>query len=722
MFLYITRQIRKAIAKGSKPVYCALYGHEKETTPWIRRLRIAASFVLGVLLAYLMWLLISVNINVSKLYGHIVGEGKVTVVFLLLNGVLYVISPTARAVTLLIFVGLLGRAGRRYFRAVAFALIIAGPIDNLVRNAGEVARVFACTTELTYNLTKTRFDLMARPFTNTLQYMADDLIEIQGNFKQLQDILNDLKYAVKHSDIEDDKFGNNKPRRAANMSVEESNSTSSNAQLPKAADVQSQFLRNLRNRCKHQLRSGHKVCQEVFLQGYRKCSSNFPDWLASAICWPYRVDIICKVNMFGNPDKICDASKVVPANFGRTYVKMLQAEHELFENSTNIEITYQVQNISTSAQLQSAQATAEEVIAEFERKRRTFKWVMMIIEKILCLMILGVLYASFEYHYRYRVNIEFDNFYITDYFEHVDARRKDAKLRSLLPLHNHEKSRLVNVNRICSHKQEQANYICLYMLQFSLEVVTAGLFLLLDHMVVTLLTIIHRRSLITYHQEGEHEVRFRINGTGLMARLLRTTMKNFNIHERVSTSLSNEACLPVAHVLPSSFYFKLILLYLAIVLLIFQSAAFMGLRRVICSYFYYKREKQRILFLYSSILRKRNSIVDEMHIRAEENMALRHVQGEVNILFVLRMSYPNKFGWLRNYNVAKRKCLTCNALEDSKFVYCPRCGFPFCWECSRDMKRMCVNCEELLPIDATTDKAITSDETSVDVYTYRKEK
>lgn len=47
---------------------------------------------------------------------------------------------------------------------MVLAYVIAGPIFNLAYNGKEVVRTFACTTQLTYNLTKTRLDLMFKPF------------------------------------------------------------------------------------------------------------------------------------------------------------------------------------------------------------------------------------------------------------------------------------------------------------------------------------------------------------------------------------------------------------------------------------------------------------------------------------------------------------------------------------------------------------------------------
>ncbi|XP_016980697.2 protein sneaky [Drosophila rhopaloa] len=715
MFSFVTQPFR--------PFYCLLYGPESQDNFRIRCLRRLLSFLLGLVLGHLLWKLVALNFSLGRLFAHGPTDLSVFTIFVLLTGTAFMLSRSTRTVIMLIFVALVGKSGRTYFRAVAFAFIISGPIDNLVANAGEVARVFVCTTMLTYNLSKTRFDLMAKPFTNTLKHMRGDVEEIRQTFGELQGVLVDLKYAVEHSDIEDDKYGDKKTkplyerwgREARKMNI--SGNGMVGKELPTAAEAQERFQRNMRNRCKHQLQSGHRVCLEVFQQGYRKCTTNFPPLIGKAICWPYRVDIICELDLFGNPDKICDPSDVVPRNFGETYVQLLKAEQELFDNSSEIQVSYEVKDEEIArSKLQSAQRTSEAFTKDFERRRRIFNRVMGVLQKILCLFMLRMIFVSINYYLKYLGDVEFDNFYITDYFKHVDQRRKDERNDAILPLRTYEKSMYIDLSHIFSRTHEESTTVFFSLIQFLLEIVTAGLFILIDHMVVELLQIIRMRSLITYHQEGEHEVRFNISGVGQMARLLRTTMHNFNIHERVSTSLTNEECLPDAHVLPRSFYYKLLLLYLVILLLIYQSTTFLRMRRMICSFFYYKREKQRILFLYNRILRSRLSSLENLVRSAEDNLATYRVQQHVNLFLWLRFSCPSLFGWLRFFKCAKRNCLICQGFEDATFTYCHTCGVSYCDDCAEDLNSVCLQCGTVLS------RIPEDSDSSVEVYAYRKEK
>lgn len=69
-----------------------------------------------------------------------------------------------RCICLLTVPGFFSGAGRSVLKAMVLGYIIAGPIFNLTYNAKEVMRCYACTGELTYNLTKTKYDLMMAPF------------------------------------------------------------------------------------------------------------------------------------------------------------------------------------------------------------------------------------------------------------------------------------------------------------------------------------------------------------------------------------------------------------------------------------------------------------------------------------------------------------------------------------------------------------------------------
>ena len=105
-----------------------------------------------------------------------------------------------RCITTLIWMGLFGKAGRNILKTIIFTLVITGPIENIIMNSKEVIRVFSCSTYLVYNLTKTRFDLMVKPFTNAFSSMDEQYSTIQMKFQEINEIVLPILQEVENED------------------------------------------------------------------------------------------------------------------------------------------------------------------------------------------------------------------------------------------------------------------------------------------------------------------------------------------------------------------------------------------------------------------------------------------------------------------------------------------------------------------------------------------
>jgi len=104
---------------------------------------------------------------------------------------------------------------------------------------------------------------------------------------------------------------------------------------------------------------------------------------------------------------------------------------------------------------------------------------------------------------------------------------------------------------------------------------------------------------------GHHDLSLEIRGAGMIATLIRKIVRGFNVKRRVKTVVTNEACLPKASKLPVYVSIKIYLIYAVIWVLLYTSIYTQRMRRVICSFFYTKREKRRVLYLYNETLRRR---------------------------------------------------------------------------------------------------------------------
>lgn len=182
-----------------------------------------------------------------------------------------------------------------------------------------------------------------------------------------------------------------------------------------------------------------------------------------------------------------------------------------------------------------------------------------------------------------------------------------------------------------------------YVVQLIMEAIAAILFILIDLVIFTLLDIIAEKSRIIFNQEGSHLVFFKVNGTGILAKMMRKSLNSFNIHENVSVELSNEPCLPRPTKVKEKFYYQMVLVYILAFILVIKGSWAMRLRRFVCSLVYPKREKKRILYLYNTLLKKRKRPYENIRQEYKESMAeygssFRSMVSKVVILLYIQSS------------------------------------------------------------------------------------
>lgn len=218
---------------------------------------------------------------------------------------------------------------------------------------------------------------------------------------------------------------------------------------------------------------------------------------------------------------------------------------------------------------------------------------------------------AIKYHDSYLSDITFNNYYITDYFKKIDRRRIKSRRTHLLPIKNVEIDKLVEVNDSKKLRREFQGYLGL-TLKLILEVVASGFFIILDRLFYELLDIVSRHSRIDFEQSGVHYLNVKVNGTGFIANLIRASIDGLNIDEHVETVMSNQQCLPRPSHTSSLILIEILLLFLLDFYLIYNQVYIHRLKRFLCAYFYPKREKKRVLYLYNKTLKRRKHIFHTM--------------------------------------------------------------------------------------------------------------
>lgn len=117
----------------------------------------------------------------------------------LVGALLCQFSLQFRCLSFLVWLELFGKAGRKVVKVLLFILILTGPIENTITNCKEVARVFGCTSYLTYNLTRTKVDLALKPFTHAFARMDFHISGVEGIFHEITDVLQPIIHEVEHA-------------------------------------------------------------------------------------------------------------------------------------------------------------------------------------------------------------------------------------------------------------------------------------------------------------------------------------------------------------------------------------------------------------------------------------------------------------------------------------------------------------------------------------------
>ncbi|KAM9114142.1 E3 ubiquitin-protein ligase DCST1 isoform 2-T3 [Pangshura tecta] len=263
----------------------------------------------------------------------------------------------------------------------------------------------------------------------------------------------------------------------------------------------------------------------------------------------------------------------------------------------------------------------------------------------------------------------------------LDARRWKQKKRTLLPLRRAEVSSVIFPCRLAVQPPELKSL----MLEL-LECVPPLLFLLLswglDHVLYTMFSVIRHHSLVQYSFRSSHHLEVRVGGRSLLARLLRSTIGALNTSSEMALESTNLACLPQPQAMAQSDYLASCLPLGALVLLCLGQVYGHRLRRVIAAFYFPKREKRRVLFLYNELLRKRQAFV-RLQRRRIARHARRHQAFEKPLLERFYLWCPLLRRCLRRY------CVLCGSAESHTSQLCPApsCGTIYCQPCWRDMGR-----------------------------------
>ncbi|NXK69161.1 DCST1 ligase, partial [Sylvietta virens] len=219
-----------------------------------------------------------------------------------------------------------------------------------------------------------------------------------------------------------------------------------------------------------------------------------------------------------------------------------------------------------------------------------------------------------------------------------------------------------------------------HMVMELLKCIPLLLFLLfvcgLDHFIFSVLSIIQHHSFIEYSYQTSHHLSVNVMGTSLMAQLLRTTIGALNTSFDTEVETSNLACLPQPTGLTRQQYLNTCLPLGALALLCLVQVYPFRLRRAIAAFYFPKREKTRVLFLYNKLLRQRKHF---LHL--QRGRVARQARQPPGPGTLLRQWCRRRWPWLRRF--LRQSCTLCGRPETPRHQPCPGpgCSALYCESC-----------------------------------------
>ncbi|XP_056142130.1 E3 ubiquitin-protein ligase DCST1 [Lampris incognitus] len=519
--------------------------------------------------------------------------GCIFVALCILGGVF---SSYFRCSVLLMFPSMLGSRGRAYVMVFILSALSSGPLANIQRNVQDLSLSLACNLDLQVQHSKTMWRAALQPFIQVAQDIVDDSTKFQQEARNI---------SRKFQNIRDEVIGQYGYDRFRPQ--------------PTGNNTQDQFTAKTMMQCDTVVEQGIGRCKEWFEVRWQRCMDAVKVPVISHIlCVSMRFHFLCDIMRVMT--RWCREEIPVEGNFGQTFDK-LNHSIDMLSREFTTELFLQVQTPLLTEEQQSV-VGASILQEEFRQSlRRTFQEVQTVTDQLLEILqlllsftFITIFTTAFGYSRQYSQDLHFDNIYITTYFRQIDNRRKSSGKRYLLPLRRSERSHFIDPWSPSIHPSELKPMVVGVLRAVSLAVLVC-VFLAVDLTLYHMMDVIHRHTYSEFNLTskttqthtllklclslGSHQVDIKVDGDSLMARLLRKTIAAFNSSSHFDMQTTNQNCLVQPTVMTTKQYLCSTLPVLLMVLMCFLQVYSNRLHRVIAAFYFPKREKKRILFLYN---------------------------------------------------------------------------------------------------------------------------
>ncbi|KAI8500799.1 DC-STAMP domain-containing protein 1 [Branchiostoma belcheri] len=632
------------------------------------------------------------------------------------------------------------------------------PMANMLTNAKESSRSITCSSQLAFEQSKVVMKFMAAPLMDTMKDLQKEKWECCLFGLSTTVVTARLAQSVEHGTLNPRVVDlMTKPRtisilRKYGAPIEGNTFEVTNHGLPYRPDDQSQeqsrFCANLMTkprtisilrkygapidditfevtnhglsyRTDDQSQEQSRFCANLMAKAKNKCETalrNMKNHCYLTIGWTGVGLIVCFY--FESMDtcaavssSMCSDDKAVDKGFGKSYDSSGGSVKEL-DKHFDAKMEYQIISRPKNLDLKTAEDVGLAIDQEFRQRMAVFRFFSAVINKIFAFLFVLTLLSAHTYQRKFCTKFDFDNLYITGYFRRIDARRRRAGKRTLLPLKKAEENEIIYPTKMKLMSHEKAKLTKGLILVFG-QVVFALVVFFLDYLLFESLDIIRRHSLVTTTMKGHHQLSVKVLGSGAIAKIMKTMFRSMHNQAHTLHHVStNKPCLPQPTQLDPWYLWIVLGSYIAQIGLYYIEAYALRLRRVIASFFYRRRAKKRTLHLYNEFMRKRVGFLTHMRKKIRRLVREKKLSVETALPTILRYKFPHVFFWLKWLGLGKKQCLICDEKENKFTHHCPACRYVYCRQCWRDMKKTCYNCDPAYTSEdtQTSDKSSSSED------------
>ncbi|XP_044905148.1 E3 ubiquitin-protein ligase DCST1 isoform X9 [Felis catus] len=474
---------------------------------------------------------------------------------------------------------------------------LVGPAANLRHNLNEVVASLGCTVELQINNTRAAWRVSTAPLRAVFKGLLGSKVSLKAETQNLSKAFEDLDAQV-NSEMGYSPEDAESPEGTA-RGVGTHRAPPSGRRL----STQKMYELKTRLRCSYVVDRAMLSCRRWFDQKHERCVERVRvPLLNHLLCLPMKFKFFCSIARA--MEVWCRSRIPVEGNFGQTYDSLNQSVRDLdgeFSATIDLKEEKQVAVLGLNTSWEHVSAELRDLV---RRQEAQLGWTLGLLRVLLSCTFLLVLHASFSYADSYNGDIRFDNIYISTYFCQIDERRKKLGKRTLLPLRRAEEKTVIFPCSPFMQASEMRNVV--RELAETLPVLLLLLVLCgLDRALYSVFNTIRHHSFLQYSFRSSHKLEVKVGGDSMLARLLRKTIGALNTSSETTVDSSNLRCLPQPVSLNPRAYVRAALPVGLLLCLCLLQAFGYRLRRVIAAFYFPKREKKRVLFLYNDLLRKR---------------------------------------------------------------------------------------------------------------------